>query len=66
MKSWKTNLAGLIVALGGALKTAPGLPEWAPMAGDLLIAFGAAAIGFFARDNKVTSEQVGAKLPFGG
>lgn len=65
MKSWRTTVAGLgtvMVAIGGALNAmfdgnAATNPDWTAT-----IAAITAALGLlFARDNKVSSEDVGAK-----
>ena len=60
MKSWKTSVGGLISAVGVWLKSLES-PAWAHSIGDLLMAFGVVVIGITARDNNVTSEDVGAK-----
>lgn len=65
MKSWKTTVAGLAMALGMALlaihsKTA-GAPMWMFMVGTGLTVFAPALLGMAARDNGVSSEDAGAK-----
>jgi len=60
MKSWKTTVCGLIGAIGAYLATTND-PSWLPTLGKLLSGVSVALIGFFARDNNVTSEQAGAK-----
>lgn len=60
MKSWKTTVAGALAALGAYLVTV-NEPSWLPTLGKILAGASTAAIGFFARDNNVTSEQAGAK-----
>lgn len=67
--SWKTTVFGLMAAIGGAVLTGlatgfidPGdLPKWVKGVAGLLSVIGTAGIGFFARDNNKTSEDVGAK-----
>lgn len=59
MKSWKTTLAGAVGALGVYLSTQPGLE----VVGQILAGLGSFLTGLFARDNNVTSEQAGAKVP---
>lgn len=60
MKSWKTTLAGAIGALGVYIGSQTQY-AWSGMAGQILTGLGTLLIGFFARDNDKTSEQVGAK-----
>jgi len=60
MNSWKTTLCGAIAALGSYLLTVPD-PAWCATLGKVLVGLGTAAIGFFARDNDKSSEDVGAK-----
>lgn len=57
-KSWKTTVGGLIMALAPA--AAALLPQhvWIK---DAMLSIGAAILGSVARDNTVTSEEVGAK-----
>ena len=63
MKSWKTTLCGALAALAGYLSTIKD-PPWLSTVAEILLAASTAGLGFFARDNKVTSEQAGAvKLP---
>jgi hypothetical protein len=60
MKSWKTTLCGVVAIIGGTLVQF--FPEY-PLAAKIGGALAAAATGIgllFARDNNVTSEQVGA------
>ena len=59
MKSWKTSLGGILAAIGISLRENP---KTAPYAA-LVEGIGIALIGLSARDNKVTSEQVGAAKP---
>lgn len=59
MKSWKTTLAGVIGAIGAFLVTQP--DHTVQVIGQALSAIGTFLLGLFARDNKVTSEQAGAK-----
>lgn len=68
MKSWKTSLFGLMAAIGGGIVgayatgiiTADELPRWVKTAAVLMSIVGGSGLGFFARDNNVTSEQAGA------
>lgn len=67
MKSWRTTVAAIgavLAALGPVLAAAfdedpATVPNWGLVIPVVLTALGLAA----ARDNKVTSEQVGAKKP---
>ena len=58
--SWKTTVAGAIAALGGYLTTVTE-PSWLSTLGKTMATLGTLAIGLFARDNNVTSENAGAK-----
>ena len=60
MKSWKTTLFGAVSAVGAYLITVQE-PSWLPTLGKVLVGLGPMLIGFFARDNNVTSEAAGAK-----
>jgi len=60
MKSWKTTLAGAVTALGMYLQNVPE-PEWLGTVGKVFVAVGTFLVGFWARDNKVSSEAAGAK-----
>lgn len=60
MKSWKTTLSGAIAALGSYLITVDD-PAWLQVVGQVFLALGMLLMGGTARDNKVTSEEVGAK-----
>ncbi len=65
LKSWRTSLAGLLSAIAMSIPTIQAaidgnpatVPDWSIVVG----AVGLAVVAFFARDNKVTSEQAGAK-----
>jgi hypothetical protein len=59
MKSWKTTLFGALAAVGVFLSTQPGLE----LAGQIVSGLATFLLGAFARDNSVTSEQAGAKIP---
>ncbi len=62
MKSWKTTVAGIIAAAAGGVASAGLDPVITKVAG-IVATIATAAIGFFARDNNVTSEQAGANVP---
>lgn len=59
-KSWKTTLAGVIAAAAAGVATANIDPIVTKIAG-IVAAIATAALGVFARDNGVTSEDAGAK-----
>lgn len=59
MKSWKTTLFGALAAVGTYLATQPGLE----IVGQVLTGVATFLLGAFARDNNVTSEQAGVKVP---
>lgn len=58
--SWRTTTFGLMAALGYAVGLVAGIPHWLKVACDVSAAAGLAGLGFFSRDDKVTSEQAGA------
>lgn len=63
-KSWRTTVAGIVAAVG-ILCTQIGNvldkdPETVISWEAIMFALGALGVGWFARDNKVTSEQAGA------
>ena len=58
--SYKTTLAGLVGAIGTYLVSVKD-PAWVSLVGQFLMALGSAAVGMFARDNDVSSENAGAK-----
>lgn len=60
MKSWKTTLCGVAGAIGTYLLTETA-PSWLPILGKFLVGLSVAGVGFFARDNDKTSEDVNAK-----
>jgi len=68
-KSWKTTICGIVVGLGliikaftpmldGIEETVFSLKEAWPI---IITGLGAMGIGWFARDNKVSSEDAGVK-----
>ncbi len=57
--SWKTTLAGILMALGSFALTLDA--EWAKLAGPILLGVGGLLGGVSARDNGVSSEEAGAK-----
>ena len=57
MKSWKTTLFGALAALAAYLSAQEGGVK---IAGQILGGVSIGLMGIFARDNNVTSEQVGA------
>ena len=59
-RSWKTSLGGIIAAIGTVLIALPD-PDWLSKLGAGLVGLGGAIAGLSARDNKVSSEDVGVK-----
>lgn len=61
--SWQTTTAGILSALGGSLVGAHLGPDmqWLGTIGQVLLAGGTLWMGAAARDNKVSSEDAGAK-----
>ena len=67
--SWKTTLFACIAGCGTAVTAAERtgvidaskLPDWVDVAAGLATIIGTTCLGIFARDNKVTSEESGAK-----
>jgi hypothetical protein len=59
MKSWKTTLAGILVALGTSLTQSS--DKTLQTIGAILTPVGSLLLGLSARDNNVTSEKAGAK-----
>ena len=65
VKSWKTTAAGIVAGLSILLAQASTLldedsktnPSWT----EVVAALGMLGVGFFARDNNVTSKAAGAK-----
>lgn len=57
--SWKTLVAGIIGSIGAYLITVPD-PSWIPTIGKILVGLSPVLLGWFARDDDKTSEQVGA------
>jgi hypothetical protein len=64
MKSWKTTAAGIVAGLAVILTQVAYLldadPETVFSLEAVIAALGVMGIGWFARDNNVTSEQAGA------
>lgn len=61
MKSWKTTVCGCVAAAAAGIALDESIdPKIRGIAKMVGIAAGA-LLGYFARDNNVTSEQVGAK-----
>jgi hypothetical protein len=60
MKSWKTTACGAIGALGAYFIGIPD-PEWLATVGKIMVGIGSVGVGFFARDNNVTSKDAGAE-----
>jgi hypothetical protein len=60
MTSWKTTIFGLIGAIGAYCVTVPD-PSWLSYVGKFLVVLSPAAMGYFARDKDVSSEQQGIK-----
>lgn len=70
MKSWRTTTLGILTILGSLIPSVKALIDGDPNTNVDMNAVGVALIGLFgggglmaARDNKVTSEQAGAKKP---
>tara|TARA_R110000868_G_C10808691_1_gene757681 strand:- start:142 stop:357 length:216 start_codon:yes stop_codon:yes gene_type:complete len=61
VKSWKTTLGGILLAIGGWASTQSD-PWWLYKAGGLLNVVGALILGMAARDNNVPSAAVPAAL----
>lgn len=60
MKSWKTTVCGAVAAVGSYMVTVPE-PGWVATVGKVLVGIATAGIGFFARDNDKSSEDVNVK-----
>ena len=62
MKSHRTTLAGIAAICTAAAAVLPGLAEGSTVDWTSVVAAVVSGVGLiFARDNKVTSEQAGAK-----
>ena len=59
MKSWKTTLGGVLLALAPVSKQV--LPPAYHWVSEAFLALGGLIVGVAARDNGVTSEQAGVK-----
>lgn len=57
--SWQTTVSGIISLVGVILLAIPG-PAWLREMALYMIGIGGGGVGLLARDNKKTSEQVGA------
>jgi hypothetical protein len=64
MKSWKTTLSAVIAGTGYLVNEYlyPNvvLPHWVRVVAGFMVLVGLVGIGFYARDNDKTSEDVGA------
>jgi UDP-N-acetylmuramyl pentapeptide phosphotransferase/UDP-N-acetylglucosamine-1-phosphate transferase len=60
-KSWKTTVGAIAIAIGAIGAVLTGDQSVADAWPLILSALGAVGIGWFARDNKVSSEEAGAK-----
>lgn len=58
MKSWKTTVGGILIAMVPVFQNVP--QAWAYWVAKALFIIGPILLGAAARDNKVTSEQAGA------
>ena len=56
-----TTICGLIGSLAGIVASYPGLPEKVHTYSGLIAALSIGAMGFFARDHKVSDEKAGAQ-----
>lgn len=61
MKSYKTTIAGAVAALCAFLVKDESLSPVVHNVAEIVGYLATAAIGFFARDNNVSSEKAGAK-----
>lgn len=66
MKSWKTTASGVLAAAGVLIGPAKlwldtGAIDAGTLVQALMVILGLLGVGTFSRDNKVTSEQAGAK-----
>jgi len=59
MKSWKTSLGAILATFAIGMRNDPVLAKYA----DAVNGLGLLIMGFAARDNNVTSEQLGLKKP---
>lgn len=60
MKSWKTTLGGVMLAIGTPLANVTS-PNWVHLLGLALTTAGGLILGASARDNNVSSEDAGLK-----
>lgn len=71
--SWRTSSSGIALAVGIFVATCgpqfntlfdndpATMPDWSVIGGSIAALLGALGLGMSSRDNKVTSEQAGAK-----
>lgn len=59
-KSWKTTLGGIIAAMGVGISKVEE-PFWMSILGETLLGLGTFLIGWGARDNGVSSQDVGIR-----
>jgi hypothetical protein len=61
MKSYKTTLAGVIAAIATYLAKDASISPSVQQIAEIVGVAATASLGFFARDNNVSSENAGAK-----
>ena len=60
MKSWRTTLGGILIAVGSYFQTVND-PAWLTVLGTAFVGIGGLLVGGSARDHGVSSEKAGAK-----